>query len=128
LGVAGFSLAFALTTPYWGSYHFQLGFTAASAVASGIVYAATLALFMDLAHPRLAATHFQISMALLNLRGLWGNRIGGHLAERLPTTAMFGLAALIEIAPLVLLLAIDPRKAKAAFAEAPPPASTTPTA
>lgn len=122
LAVAGFNIAFALTTSYWASYAFQLGFTAASAVASGIVYAATLALFMDLTHPRLAATHFQVSMALLNVRGIWANRVGGHLAERLPTTAMFGLAALVEVLPLAILLAIDPRKAKAAFAETPPSA------
>jgi PAT family beta-lactamase induction signal transducer AmpG len=125
LGIAGFDVAFALLTPYWGNYTFQLTFTAASAIASGIVYAATLALFMDLTHPRLAATHFQVSMALLNVRGIWGNRIGGYLAERLPATTMFGIAALVELVPLALLLAVDPGKAKAAFAQPVPSPSTT---
>ncbi len=58
---------------------------------------------MDLTHPRLAATHFQLYMALQSLRDTWGGRIGGRLAERIPATRMFGLGALVEIVPLVLL-------------------------
>jgi MFS transporter, PAT family, beta-lactamase induction signal transducer AmpG len=116
LVVAAGDLLFALARPLWGSYGFLLGFSAASSIASGVVYAATLALFMDLTHPRLAATHFQISMALLNVRGVWGSRLGGRLAERLPATGMFGLAALVEILPLVLLAFLDPRKAKESLA------------
>jgi PAT family beta-lactamase induction signal transducer AmpG len=115
-GVAGFNVAFMLAHGLWGNYLFQLGFTAASAIASGIVYASILALFMDLAHPRLAATHFQVSMALLNVRSVWGSRVGGRLAERVTPTTMFGLGALIEIVPLALLLLLDPRKTRAAFA------------
>jgi PAT family beta-lactamase induction signal transducer AmpG len=114
IAVAGGNLVFVLCRGLWASYAFQLGFAALGALAGGIVYASILALFMDLAHPRLAATHFQISMALLNLRGVWGNRLGGRLAERVAPTAMFGMGALIELAPLVLLLWLDPRKAKPA--------------
>jgi MFS family permease len=115
LGVAGFDLAFMLCRGLWGSYAFQLGFAATSAVASGVVYASLLALFMDLTHPRLAATHFQVSMALLNLRGVWGSRLGGRLAARVGAPAMFGLGAVVEMLPLVLLLWLDPRRAKARF-------------
>jgi len=114
--VAGFDVAFMLSRGLWPSYLFQLGFTAASAVASGIVYASILALFMDLAHPRLAATHFQVSMALLNVRGVWGGRLGGRLAERVSPATMFGLGAVIELAPLALLLLLSPSKARAKFA------------
>jgi hypothetical protein len=70
---------------------------------------------MDLTHPRLAATHFQVSMALLNLRGVWGSRLGGRLAARVAPTTMFGLGAVVEMLPLVLLLWLDPRRAKATF-------------
>jgi MFS family permease len=115
LGVAGFDIAFMLSRGLWGSYAFQLGFTAASAVASGIVYASILALFMDLTHPRLAATHFQVSMALLGSRGVWGGRLGGRLAERVGPATMFGIGAVVEVLPLGLLLLLDPRKAKASF-------------
>jgi len=120
LVVAGFNLAFMLARPLWGSYAFQLGFAATSAVASGIVCASTLALFMDLTHPRLAATHFQVYMALQNLRGVWGGRVGGRLAERLPAPSMFGLGAVIEILPLALLFLLDPRKARQDFDRDPP--------
>lgn len=116
LGVAGIDIAFMLTHRLWGNYVFQLGYTVASSVVSGIVSAATLALFMDLTHPRLAATHFQLYMALQNLRDTWGGRIGGRLAERIPATRMFGLGALVEIVPLVLLPFLSPRKAQADFA------------
>ena len=116
VAVAGFDVAFMLARGLWGSYLFQLGFTAASAVASGIVYASILALFMDLAHPRLAATHFQVSMALLSVRGVWGARLGGRLAERVSPATMFGLGAVIELAPLGLLLLLSPSKARAKFA------------
>lgn len=116
-GVAGFNVAYMLAHAWWGSYWFQLGFAAASSIASGVVYASTLALFMDLAHPRLAATHFQVSMALLSVRGVWASRLGGLLAERLAPTTMFGLGALIEVAPLALLLLLDPRRWKAENAE-----------
>jgi len=126
-GVAGFNLAYMLAHAWWGNYLFQLGFAATSAIATGIVYASVLALFMDLAHPRLAATHFQISMALLNVRGVWGSRFGGRLAERMAPTTMFGLGALIELAPLVLLLLLDPRRTREAFATDATPAKHAPT-
>jgi PAT family beta-lactamase induction signal transducer AmpG len=113
LGVAGFDVVFALCHGLWGNYAFQLVFGAASAVADGIVYASLLALFMDLTHPRLAATHFQISMALTNLRGVWGGRSGGRLAERIAPTTMYGLAAVVEALPLLLLLWLDPRRGTA---------------
>ena len=116
VGVACFNLAYMLARAWWGSYLFQLGFAATSAIASGIVYASTLALFMDLAHPRLVATHFQVSMALLSARSVWGSRAGGRLSERVAPTTMFGIGAIIEILPLALLLLLDPRRAKTAFA------------
>jgi MFS family permease len=117
LGVAGCNLAFALGRGYWDSYSFQLVFSAASAVAGGVVYASLLALYMDVTHPRLRATHFQISMALVNLRGVWAGRAGGRLAERLAPTTMFGLGAVVETLPLLLLVWLDPRRIKAALAD-----------
>ena len=121
LAAAGFDIAFMSTQRLWGNYGFEIAFTVASAVVSGIVSASTLALFMDLTHPRLAATHFQLYMALQNTRDTWGGRIGGRLAERIPAPRMFSLGALIEIAPLVLLPLLNPRKAQADFSRDAPP-------
>jgi len=115
LGVAGFDLAFMLCRGLWGSFAFQLGFAATSAIASGVTYASLLALFMDLTHPRLVATHFQTSMALLGSRSVWGSRLGGRLAERLAPTTMFGLGAVIELLPLALLCWLHPSRARASF-------------
>jgi PAT family beta-lactamase induction signal transducer AmpG len=115
LGVAGFNVTYMLAQGYWGSYAFQFAYAVTSAAASGIVYASMLALFMDLTHPNLAATHFQIYMALQNARGAWGSGLGGRIAERLQPRTMFGLGAVIEILPLVLLPFLDPRKARERF-------------
>jgi len=82
----------------------------------GVVYATTLALFMDLTNPRLAATQFQIYMALLNIKDALAQKVGGRLAERLPAPMMFGLSAIIELVPLLLLPWLDARRARADFA------------
>lgn len=112
LGVAVLSLGFVALRSMWGDYGFQIGFGLIGGVVSGVVNAANLALFMDLTHPRLGATQFQIYMALQNTRGFWANRLGGWAAERVSAPRMFGLGALIEVLPLVLLPFLDPRKAQ----------------
>jgi MFS family permease len=119
LGIGISSLVFAACHSMWGNYGFQIGFGVVGGVVSGIVNAANLALFMDLTHPKLAATQFQIYMALQNTRGFWGNRLGGWTAERISAPRMFGLGALVEVLPLVLLPFLDPRRA-----QTPPPSKT----
>jgi MFS family permease len=112
LGLAAAHLAFAAATPSWGTLlAYQLG----SGVAGGILYASTIALCMDLTNPALPATHFQFFMAMLNVRSAWASWTGGRLAEHLPRPTMFALAAALELAPLALLLGIDPQHAAAAF-------------
>jgi PAT family beta-lactamase induction signal transducer AmpG len=112
LGVAGLNLVFMASRSMWGSYGFQVAFAVVGAVVSGIVYASSLALFMDLTHPKLAATQFQIYMALMNSRGFWASRLGGWSAERVTAPRMFGLGAIVELLPLLLLPVLDLRKAK----------------
>jgi PAT family beta-lactamase induction signal transducer AmpG len=89
----------------------------------GVVYATTLALFMNLTNPRVAATQFQVYMALLNVKDAWGQKVGGRFAERMSAPAMFGLSAVIELLPLVLLPWLDARRAQADFARDKPPAA-----
>lgn len=112
LGVAALDLAFVALQSSWGSYAFQVAFAAVGAVVGGIVNTSNLALFMDLTNPRLAATQFQVYMALQNLRGSWASRLGGWSAERVSAPRMFGFGALVEVLPLVLLPFLDPRKVK----------------
>jgi PAT family beta-lactamase induction signal transducer AmpG len=123
LGVAGLNLGFSACRGLWGHYSFLLAYTAAEGIASGAVYATTLALFMNLTNPRLAATQFQVYMALLNIKNAWAQKLGGRLAERIPAPAMFGVSAIIEVLPLLLLPWLDPRRAQADFAR-----DTTPNA
>jgi len=124
LGVGGLNLAFSACQGLWGLYPLQLAYTTAEGILVGVVYATMLALFMDLTNPRVAATQFQIYMALLNAKDAWAQKLGGRLAERLPAPAMFGLAAIVEVLPLLLLPWLDARRAQADFAREATPAAT----
>ena len=116
LTVAGLNLGFAACRGLWGHFPLLLAYTAVEGIMVGVVYATTLALFMDLTNPRLAATQFQIYMALLNIKDALAQKVGGRLAERLPAPMMFGLSAIIELVPLLLLPWLDARRARADFA------------
>jgi PAT family beta-lactamase induction signal transducer AmpG len=124
LGMAGITIAFCACRGLWGHFPFQLAFTVAAGLASGLVNATTLALFMDLTDPRLGATQFQIYMALLNIKDAWGQKLGGRLAERMSAPALFGVSAIVELLPLAMLPWLDPRRAQADFARNPTPAAT----
>jgi hypothetical protein len=78
---------------------------------------------MNLTNPRVAATQFQIYMSLLNIKDAWAQKLGGRLAERIPAPAMFGLSAIVEVLPLLLLPWLDARRAQADFARDKPPAA-----
>jgi len=126
LGSAGISLAFVTCKSLWGHYPVLLAYTILSGVTTGVIYAATLALFMNLTDPRIGATQFQLYMALLNLKDAGAQKVGGRLAESFSPSGMFGLAALLEILPLVLLRWLGQRKAGDTTATEPAPISNTP--
>ena len=123
LAVAGINFGFSACRGLWGHYSFMLAYTTVEGIAVGVVYATTLALFMNLTNPRVAATQFQIYMSLLNIKDAWAQKLGGRLAERIPAPAMFGLSAMIEVLPLLLLPWLDARRAQADFARDKPPAA-----
>jgi PAT family beta-lactamase induction signal transducer AmpG len=124
LAVAGINLGFSACSGLWSHFSFMLAYTVAEGVVAGVVYATTLALFMNLTNPRISATQFQIYMALLNAKDAWAQKLGGRLAERIPAPAMFGLSAIVEVLPLVLLPWLDARRAQADFARDATPAAT----
>jgi PAT family beta-lactamase induction signal transducer AmpG len=101
--LAACHLAFAAAAPWWGGHAVVLAYVGASGIASGAMYAAVLALCMDLTSRRVAATQFQIYMALINLRMTTASFLGGHAAALLAAPAMLALAAALEVAPLGLL-------------------------
>jgi PAT family beta-lactamase induction signal transducer AmpG len=124
LGVAGLNLAFSACRGLWGHFPVLLAYTIIEGIAVGVVYSTMLALFMDLTNPRVAATQFQIYMALVNVKDAWGQKLGGRLAERMSAPAMFGLSAIVEVLPLLLLPWLDARRARADFARMATPAAT----
>ncbi len=124
LGVGGLNLAFSACQGLWGVYPLQLAYTTGEGILVGVVYATSLALFMNLTNPRVAATQFQVYMALLNVKDAWAQKLGGRLAERMPAPAMFGLGAIVEVLPLLLLPWLDARRAQADFARDATPAAT----
>jgi MFS family permease len=103
LASAAVSLGFAACHGLWGHYAVLIVYTLVSGTISGVLYSATLALYMNLSDPRIAATQFQIYMSLFNLKDAWAQKWGGRLAEHFPATGMFGLAAVLEVLPLALL-------------------------
>ena len=123
LALAGINLGFSACRELWGHFAVLLAYTTVDGLVVGVAYATTLALFMDLTNPRVAATQFQIYMALLNVKDAWAQKLGGRLAERIPAPAMFGLSAIVEVLPLVLLFWLDRRRAQADFARDLPPAA-----
>jgi MFS transporter, PAT family, beta-lactamase induction signal transducer AmpG len=123
LGVAGLNLGFSACRGLWGHFPVLLAYTAVEGMMVGVVYATSLALFMNLTNPRVAATQFQVYMALLNVKDAWGQKVGGRFAERMSAPAMFGLSAVIELLPLVLLPWLDAHRAQADFARDTPPAA-----
>jgi PAT family beta-lactamase induction signal transducer AmpG len=119
LGVAGINLGFAACSGLWGHFAVLIVYTVVGGILAGVVYASTLALFMDLTDPRMGATQFQIYMSLLNLKDAGAMKLGGGLSERMSAPAMFGLSALVEVLPLMLLPWLDARRAQADFARNP---------
>jgi PAT family beta-lactamase induction signal transducer AmpG len=126
LGVAGLNLGFSACRGLWGHFPVLLAYTAVEGMMVGVVYATTLALFMNLTNPRVAATQFQVYMALLNVKDAWAQKVGGRFAERMSAPAMFGLGAIAELLPLVLLPWLDARRAQADFARDTAPAAKGP--
>jgi MFS family permease len=113
--MAGCYLGFAVSKGLWVHYWMLIAFTIVGGLMSGVVYATMLALFMGLTNPRFGATQFQFYQALINTNLSWSQKVGGRLAEQLSAPAMFGLGALVEVLPLLLLPWLDARKAQEEF-------------
>jgi len=82
----------------------------------GVVYATTLALFMNLTNPRVGCHAIPVYMALLKCEGRGGRRRLADARRALSAPACFGLGAMVEVLPLVLLPLAGCRRAQADFA------------
>jgi PAT family beta-lactamase induction signal transducer AmpG len=113
VGLAATHLSFAAAAPLWSHRPVVVGYLLAFGITTGMLFAGTLALCMDLTRRQVAATHFQIYMALMNLRLSGASYVGGRLADRLPVPAMLVLGAAVELAPLLLLPFVAARRESA---------------
>jgi PAT family beta-lactamase induction signal transducer AmpG len=115
VGVALTDFVFASGRAHWPSTAFVLAISLVGALASGMVFSASVALFMDLTNPRLGATQFQLYMSVSNLRSSAATYAGGRLADRVSPQSMFAFAGVLELIPLLMLPLLDARRAQAAF-------------
>jgi PAT family beta-lactamase induction signal transducer AmpG len=108
----------------WASNSFVLALSLVAALASGMVLAAAVTLFMDLTNPRVAATQFQVYMSAMNLRASAATTAGGHLAERFSAPLMFVWGGVLEMMALALLPFLDARRAQREFTRDQQPPSS----
>jgi MFS transporter, PAT family, beta-lactamase induction signal transducer AmpG len=73
---------FAASAPLWPSLPVYVAYQVLAGVSAGALFAATLAFFMDITNPRVAATHFQVYMALLVARGTCRRSSAARSARR----------------------------------------------
>ncbi len=95
---------FGLGRVYWTTPGFVLAYTIINAMAAGTVFAAIIPLFMSYCQPGVAATQFQVFVALYNLRSAWTIPVGGWLAKQWPVSTLFVVAAGLDVLPLMLLV------------------------
>lgn len=117
VGTAALYLGFAFAHAAWVHFSVVAAFMILGGVAAGITNSALLALFMDVTDRRLAATQFQVFMAIFNGHTALASRVGGRLSERLSAPAMFGVGAVVQVLPLFLLAWLGRPAAEAAVAD-----------
>jgi len=115
-GIAVVLGIFSLTEVWWPSYTFLIGWTIAQTLLINAYSTGTLGLFMGLSNPRIGATHFAIYMATTNLTYAWAAPLGGVLADRFGMVALFGIAAVVQIATIAVVPGLDARRAAAHYA------------
>jgi predicted MFS family arabinose efflux permease len=69
--------------------------------------AALLGLCMSLSNPAIGATQFAVFMAAVNLTYSWTSPAGGAIADHYGYQAMFAVAAVIQLATILVLPALD---------------------
>ena len=112
MGFIGAALmVFALTEAWWPSFTFLVAWTIGHTFMVNGYNTGTLGLYMGLSNPRIGATHFAVYMAATNLTYSWASPLGGVLADRLGYSALFLIAAVVQVASIVLIAKLDVARA-----------------
>jgi PAT family beta-lactamase induction signal transducer AmpG len=98
-----------LAEPLWASKLFIYAMMLVQQLATPLLLVGLHALFMDLTSPRVRATNFVIFMALLNLPRVVAPKAGAYLVAAFDFAGMFVVAGAIQVAIVVLILAVRPR-------------------
>jgi len=114
---AGFIVLAALAFDAWSEPMVMAVVILGIGLLGQLLTVATIALFMGLCTPRVAATQFAVYMALSNLALSAGSALLGVLDRVLDFAMIFGFIAVIDLAMLALLAFFRPEQHRARLAE-----------
>ncbi len=101
--LAGTWVAFALLPDFWADKRFLSGYILTETFLVGVVAVASFAIFMGVAHPRIAATQFTAYMAVLNLSMTAGTKLASWLDAHLSVTAIYLSIAALQVGVTFLI-------------------------
>lgn len=115
VGLSATLAAFAVAPDLRANYNFLVALSIASSFFFSAYTAAIIGFFMRLSNPAIGATQFTIYTGAVNIAAASAAILGGKIADAYGVTALFGLAATIQVAFIALLPFCDPRVAQARF-------------
>ncbi len=110
LSLAGGWLAFGLLTRLWNDDFFIYGLAMFEAFAAAVLTVTMFALCMDVSWARVGASQFTAYMAFANISTTMGFRLASTMTEHFSYAECYVIAAAVQAAVTVWLLAIDPRQ------------------
>lgn len=115
VGIAVCLFTWAVTRQLWADWWFLIGYSIAFNLCIYAYNASSLGLYMSLSNPQISATHFAIFMATTNLTYAWATPLAGVIADRWGAIPLFVTAGILQLATIVTLLGVDPRRAAAVY-------------
>lgn len=98
--------------PFWNRSDVVFASVAADTICQAITTVALFAVFMRVASPRVAATQFTASMALMNLATSLGSALAGPIGAIIEAPTAFLIAGLVQpFAGLLLPKLVAPQPA-----------------
>ena len=102
------TLIFADAQTLWRYDSFIIAHMFFDALLSGILYVSLFSLCMKVSWPLVAATQFTAYMAMMNFSRTIGQDLTGRIEDMVTISGAYALAAVLQAAPLLFLIFIDP--------------------
>ncbi len=106
--LAMMTLIFAEAEAWWRYDTFLIAHMFLGSLLSGVLYVSLFALCMKVSWPLVAATQFTAYMAMLNFSRTIGQDLTGRIEDMVSISGAYILGAVLQAAPLLLLIFIDP--------------------